>query len=750
VAAVPRGLLTATVRAGVAHAAGALSGAALSPGVQVLLRAATKGVGLTRGKVATAVLAAVLVVAGVGTVPGRLAWPHRAEAAIPDKPQAAASDKLPTAGATRPGPTAPERIANETVTLSGRVLDPDGKPVAGAEITVRWSWATEGATAPRIKATSGADGHFHLRFDRADIGKPPLPPEAEPYQFAPLQVVAAAKGYGPGWINVGRGAKGARLILRLAKDNDPIKGRVRDVQLRPVTDATVHVVTAQADDWLCDPFPGLENGAPTDKEGRFVLTGIGRDRKVRLSVEGPSIERKRIEVSTEKPPAATVEVIARPTKVLEGTVSAEDTGKPLAGVVIRGGPQHGTHTGIYTLTDAQGRYRLVGLPKGESYEVTAWPNRGQTFIPKTATAGDSQGLKPITVDFRLQRGAVLRARMVDKGTGRPVRGILAYDPLGNNLSRPALERNARFGGMLWQFNHFSYPDKDNYCQIVVPYGPGVVFAQGHDIPYLPRPLDPADEKAYPFIKKTPAFEGGLSHYWELFQSYRVFDVKASDKPLELDIEMDPGTTVHGRLVDPDGKPLPGVLAYGLAHSDQKVNNWSYRNDIGYRARVESQTLDTDRFVSAGLTSDGSRPVTFLHAGRKLIANAVVRANHKGPLTVRMEPWGTVTGRIIDPNGKPVPGLTVELLYASQDAPGLLTPGTGGVAPGLLAPGRPFRTDAEGRFRVEGLIPGQKHRLTFPGGVVKDVSTEAGALRDLKDIQLTVTPPGENKKEGANE
>src|SRR5262249_49902451 len=147
----------------------------------------------------------------------------------------------------------------------------------------------------------------------------------------------------------------------------------------------------------------------------------------------------------------TLEVIARPTRALEGTVCAEDTGKPLAGVVVRGGPQHGLYTGVYSLTDAKGHFRLVGLPKGGSYEVTAWPNEEGAYLPKAARVGDNQGLKPITVDFRLQRGVALRVRLVDKGTGKPVRGMVHYDPLGNNTGRPNLERNETIGGHLWQF-----------------------------------------------------------------------------------------------------------------------------------------------------------------------------------------------------------------------------------------------------------------------------------------------------------
>jgi RNA polymerase sigma factor (sigma-70 family) len=736
VAAVPGRLVEATIRAGVAQASGGLTSGAISASAEELLRAVTRALGVTPGKIATTLLAAVLLFAGVGMVPAFLLGQQKGEEAAQGERRAASAGKVLAPAAGKPGRAAPLEMAKDTGTVSGKVLGPDSKPFAGAEVVVRWGRIGVEAASPGPRTTSGPDGKFRLSYRRSALGKPPLAPDVDPYHFSPLQVVAGAKGHGPGWayVHIQRGASGEGLTLRLVKEV-VLQGRVRDIQLRPVTDATVRVLLI--DDEPVHSLPGLARRVTTDKEGRFVLTGIGRDRKARVAITGPTIERKVIDVSTTKGGGATVEVVARPTRVLEGTIRAADTGKPLAGVVVRGGPQWGLYTDIHAVTDARGRYRLVGLPKGGSYEVTAWPSRGQPFLPKTATVPDRLGLAPITVGFRLERGVALRVRLVDKGTGLPVRGVAHYDPLANNPSRVGLLENANGRLPLWQFRVF-YPDKNGYCHLVAPAGPGAVLGRGHDVPYLTRPIAPADVKTYPFLAKTGYTVGGLGHYWELFQSYRVIDAKVGERPLDVDIELDPGRKVEGRLVGPDGRPVHGAVAFGLDHAPQKVNNYSYRNDPIYRAHVESRALDTDRFVALGLTDDGARTVTFLHSGRKLIANVVVRAKHKGPLTVRLEPWGSAAGRLVDQNGKPVPGADVELLYPSQESIGLLMPGTAGVAPGLLAPGRPFRTDALGRFRVEGLIPGQKHRLTFRGVTVfANLAAKTGEARDLGDVRVNV-------------
>src|SRR5439155_3061744 len=141
--------------------------------------------------------------------------------------------------------------------------------------------------------------------------------------------------------------------------------------------------------------------------------------------------------------------------------------------------------------------------------------------------------------------------------------------------------------------------------------------------------------------------------------------------------LDPGLTAEGVLVGPDSRPVTGATAFGLNHSTQKTNNYSYRHDPSYRAMIESQPLETPRFATAGLVPKGARTVTFLHTGRKLIANAVLHADQKDPQTVRLKPWGAVSGRLVDADGKALAGIAVELVYPSQAGPALLEPGTGG-------------------------------------------------------------------------
>jgi hypothetical protein len=105
--------------------------------------------------------------------------------------------------------------------------------------------------------------------------------------------------------------------------------------------------------------------------------------------------------------------------------------------------------------------------------------------------------------------------------------------------------------------------------------------------------------------------------------------------------------------------------------------------------------------------------------------------------VRLQRWGAVTGRLVGPDGKGLAGVRVRLTYPELPNPGMRPP-DGDVA-----------TNGEGRFRVEGLLPGLAHELTLDGAKLraalsagdrlKGLSAGAGEVKDLGDVRVKVTP-----------
>src|SRR5262249_18351250 len=122
-------------------------------------------------------------------------------------PQAATAKAAPDEAPKAP-PAAP-RAEAAAVTVSGQVLDSDGKPFAGAKLFVVTRSAKKEDLA--VKATTGEDGGFRVSVAQTDLDR-----EAK--------LVAAATGHGPDWIELGKGDKVGTVTLRLVKDDVPVAG----------------------------------------------------------------------------------------------------------------------------------------------------------------------------------------------------------------------------------------------------------------------------------------------------------------------------------------------------------------------------------------------------------------------------------------------------------------------------------------------------------------------------------------------
>ncbi len=166
-------------------------------------------------------------------------------------PQAAAQKPLAAKDAPQP---APAPVAS--VEVRGRVVGPDGKPIAGATLRMAY-FGLEGSSA----ATSGADGRFLIQLPRSVQGDGML----NGYDEFPW-VVATNPGFGPGWVRGAfKAAIAGELTVRLGDDGPPIDGRVVDLEGRPVVGARVKATRlyfaegGNLNAWLTQ---GQESGRP--------------------------------------------------------------------------------------------------------------------------------------------------------------------------------------------------------------------------------------------------------------------------------------------------------------------------------------------------------------------------------------------------------------------------------------------------------------------------------------------------------
>ena len=129
----------------------------------------------------------------------------------------------------------------------------------------------------------------------------------------------------------------------------------------------------------------------------------------------------------------------------------------------------------------------------------------------------------------------------------------------------------------------------------------------------------------------------------------------------------------------------------------------------------------------------------MHEGRKLIGSALLKGDETGPVTIKLQPWGSVAGRIVDDEGRPRKAMFI----GSPSGIRKQAPRDPRHPPRLrLEQG--VRVGDDGRFLVEGLVPGLKYSATARtgfeafGDLFVDVTVAPGEAKDLGDLK--VQPP----------
>jgi RNA polymerase sigma factor (sigma-70 family) len=644
-AAVPAALARATLRAVIPFPGGEAAAGLVSADVAALVERGLQGMFLTKVRVATW----TLLTAGLLSVAaGGLLWRQAAAAEPAGKTGAPGGGGADGGAAGQPPPGAPgEKPASFAV--SGHVLTPDGKSAPGARLYL-WGGGLKADGGRRERAQAGDDGTFRFEAARSELLDP-----TQPSPWDGVQLVAAAPGFGPAWVPLGKPDDSGRRTLRLARDDVPVRGRILDLEGRPLAGVRldVHSLLATAGEDL-GPFvaaatagkpyvestfltrflprsvTGLPPSVTTDADGRFRLVGAGRERVVLLWLRGDTISTQPILVMTRPGTAlrckrtlgmtalvypATFEHFAVPPKPILGTVR-DGEGRAVAGVTVEGPVGRAT-------TDREGRYRLLGVPKapqGPAAQLRVVPGPDQPYLPAVKPIGDSPGLEPLTIDFELGKGLWVSGRVTDRATGKPVPGVqVRYNPF---LDNPYLKRIR--GAPLPE----GRTAVDGSYRVLGLPGRGVVVATTANERYLAASQrDGASESVH--YLTSPSTAGKMCN-----AAVRI-DAAAGSASVTCDLTLEPGRSAEGTVLGPDCKPVAGALVIGLKPS------WRYW-----------EPLDSASFRVTALAPKEARTLMFYHRGRKLAGSAVAREDDKGPLTVRLQPGGTVLGRLVDGDGSP--------------------------------------------------------------------------------------------------
>jgi RNA polymerase sigma factor (sigma-70 family) len=706
----------ATARAAVQLVAGDSPTGIVPAQVLSIARGVTRAMLYTKARVtAFLILFATLLTAGAWGLLGPAAAQPPPKAGVPKTPTLVVN-KAP--GGVRG--TRGDKAQGEQVQVRGRVLGPEGRPIKGAKLflAVRWDEAQQGRRP--IAATDG-DGKFEAAVARADLERD-------------VVLVATAAGLAPDWI-AARDVKKGDVTLRPVKEGSGIRGRLLDLEGRPLANITVNVhwvgkkpggeedvgkwvngfvEMARKGYWdnagnvlLARPRAlGVTPSVTTDKAGRFTLTGLGCGRVATIFLRSEKTAIVRLQVAAWPGPEdgwvrgqhglypERFKFLLAPCKPIVGTVRDKKTGKPIADVKVATGNWIDECT-----TDAEGRFRIIGSPKLQSgYVIALGGRKGVPYIDYTQhDIADTPGLEPLRVDFELERGVEISGKILDQATGKPVRGSVMYFYTRDN---PFTKNYTTLGGARLIVSDWGKIGPDGSFTVLGIPGPGVLVVLAADSARYPR-----------FDSRQELWKLGVNGWPAAPAQLAVKVDPREDNPKSLTcgvLTLTPGATKQGIVADADGKPLEGARVVGLTDSDRP------------------QKLEGSTFAATGLEPKRQRALVFFHEGKKL--GAVIGVDDAGAnaFTVKLRPLGSLKGRLVDSDGKPMANLKVLVRLSLDDKRYLNLPeeygrlsGAFNIVPGAWRnfTGREATTDKDGRFRIEGIIPGETYNLyAGPGNI----------------------------------
>jgi RNA polymerase sigma factor (sigma-70 family) len=734
--ALPAGLMARMVGASVPVAAGEALSGVVPAHIAELIRIGASALGLTKAK--NVALSLVIL----ATLLGASALAYQATAVDHTAATASGAEVLSDNRAVPRHLAATTPNPEERVTIEGRVLAPEGQPMAGARIVLLGM-----SDKPADLGVAQADGRFMVRVPRKVLNQ------------QDCYLVAQAPGTGLDFIDFAHLKPGQTAELRLVPDH-AIRGRVVSTEGKPLPGVRVNVeeinvhIGNSLDSFLNAyikilaggkgsailkriwraraPLPGVT----TDGDGRFELRGLGAERTIRLQLSGGGIAAKSVQVvnraGIDPSPynkqfrdyyalangrtdqrwmeyfflhGPDVSAVAEAGKIIRGRVTDADTGNGQPGLVVRLSRTNDetAPAASEAKTDAAGHFEIHGIRKSRAYLVQCLDDPATGYTPSQVWVEDSAGYQPVVADLKAKKGVVVTGKVLDRATGRPVPGWAAVAVMNGN---PHIKDYPQFETPSPQpyVAHSHELDAEGNFRVVTLPGP-VVLMGGPDftkldmleaLQYKPPIADPEYPNYFRFgpgptdeLRLTYFGAGGLRGSVEGYFC-KVLNPKPGTAVVRQDIILERANKLEIRIQDVEGRPLSGVWVTGI----------SPRRSLG--------AVHLGRDTCPVYELDPSRPrrLVFSEPSRKLAGTRALKGDEQQPLVVRLGVTGAVEGKLQDEAGRPLVGIEIDIHYRDPEAAEI---------DWAIHEGKQVVTDQAGAFRLEEVIPGLPFELAYRHG-----------------------------------
>ncbi|GAA4453163.1 carboxypeptidase-like regulatory domain-containing protein [Novipirellula rosea] len=653
-------------------------------------------------------------------------------------------------------------LAEVPASISGIVLQPDGKPAADAPVMLYWH-------KPFAKTKTTKDGAFTLKVDidriKTEVGE----------EWPRMAIASISDSSGPGWQILGRVTDPTTVELQLVVDV-PVTGKILDQQGRPVEGAKVTIqnlhrakdenldgfLKASRDQptrtWLYErdsmlylspeavlKLQGIKDQrrpyAVTDADGKYSLSGFGKNRSLFATIEGPGITREsvyivtrpeidsrwnrgslsretKMELESGSPMRsvypANFHHLAAPALTIRGRLTDAKTGVPVQGMRLSARMTGHLTPGIAT-SDKDGRYEIIGLPTEGEMRLSVLNPGNQPYldaeikreVKATAAVGE--------IDFKLDRGVSVTGVVTDANTNQPVAGNIGYF---------SWRENEHIDRLSHPYNTFNAQgtDKEGRYEIIVPPGPGVLAFQARNRSHY----DSAESSGFGFTTSQGGmFPSGNRGYVRPseFNFLKRIEPTLSTSRLEVDITLGRGP----------------VLSVSARKSDGGAFN---ELNIRGSQKLALKTVRGGKFEIGGMDVGDKRNV-FIRDRQLEFAGVfdLQRTEESDTIELVVPRTGSVSGRIADTNGRPLSRWTVTAL--SEGVIKAVTENKG-MRPDGLYEFDDTLTDADGYFRLKGLPPGVQIEIATAERVegrnpdikrVKELTLRPGQQLDLGQLKV---------------